>query len=138
IYENDSIEEARGKLQDFAEALLDQAEVADTVRYLSLILGLGADAVTDEQIHLLFAARRVVELIAERGPLVLVFEDVHWADDPLLELIDYLVAHVHDHPVLFLALARPEFLESRTGFGSGMVGHTMLHLEPLTPGESAR
>ena len=138
IYENDGVEEARRKLQHFVEGLFDPAEVADTVRYLTLVLGLGAGESVDDPIHLLFASRRVVELTAERGPLLLVFEDVHWADDPLLELVDYLVTHVRDRPVLFLALARPEFLEARTGFGSGMVGQTTLHLEPLTRGESTR
>jgi hypothetical protein len=74
-------------------------------------------------------ARRVVELLSERGPLLLVFEDVHWADDSLLDLVDYLVSHVRDHSVAFLALARPEFLESRSNWGAGMTGHTMLPLD---------
>ena len=50
------------------------------------------------------------------------FEDVHWADDVLLDLIEYLVTHVRDHRVLFLALARPEFLEGRPTWGAGMAG----------------
>ena len=65
--------------------------------------------------------------------LLLVFEDVHWADDALMELLDYLVAASADHPVVFLALARPEFLETRPGFGAGLMGQTTLPLEPLTP-----
>ena len=73
-----------------------------------------------------------MELLAERGPLLLVFEDVHWADDSLLDLIDYLISHVHDHPVAFLALARPEFLEVRPRWGAGVVGQTTLTLDPLT------
>ena len=78
----------------------------------------------------------MVELLSERGPLLLVFEDLHWADDSLLDLIDYLVAHVRDHPVAFLALARPEFLEARPTWGAGMIGHTTLPLEPLTADEA--
>jgi predicted ATPase len=68
---------------------------------------------------------------------LLVFEDLHWADDALLELIDYLVVHVRDHRVVVLALARPEFLEARPTWGTGMVGHTTLPLEPLLPDEAA-
>jgi class 3 adenylate cyclase/tetratricopeptide (TPR) repeat protein len=138
IYENDRIEVAQEKLVAFVEGLFEPADVADTVRYLSLVLGLGSGASADAAIHLLFASRRVVELMAEREPVVLAFEDVHWADDALLELVDYLVTHVRDHPVLFLALARPEFLETRTWFGSGMVGQTTLQLAPLSRDESAR
>ena len=48
----------------------------------------------------------LVEQLAERQPLLLVFEDVHWADDALLDLIDYLVSHVRDTRSSFLALAQ--------------------------------
>jgi class 3 adenylate cyclase/tetratricopeptide (TPR) repeat protein len=136
IYENDGVEVARQKLSALVASLFPVQEVADTTRYLSLVLGLGVGEAASESIHLLFAARRVVELLSEQGPLLLVFEDVHWADDSLLDLIDYLVSHVRDHPVAFLALARPEFLEARPAWGAGMIGHTMLALEPLTAVEA--
>lgn len=138
IFENDSAEEARRKLTTFVQALFPETETTDTVRHLSLVLGLGSGETADDPIHLLFSSRRVVELIAEQEPLLLVFEDVHWADDAMLDLVDYLVTHVRDHPVVFLALARPEFLETRTGFGSGHAGQTTLHLEPLSAAESTR
>ena len=138
IYETDSVEAARQKLATLVSSLFPEREAADATRYLSLVLGLGVDETASEAIHLLFAARRVVELLAEQGPLLLVFEDVHWADDSLLDLIDYLVAHVRDHSVAFLALARPEFLEVRSTWGAGMVGQTMLELEPLTTAEATQ
>ena len=53
-----------------------------------------------------------IEHLAARAPVLVVFEDVHWADEPLLDLIAYLVSHVHDARVVFVVLARPEFLES--------------------------
>jgi predicted ATPase len=127
---------AAQKLTALVGSLFPEREVGDTTRYLSLVLGLGVGEAASESIHLLFAARRVVELLSERGPLLLVFEDVHWADDSLLDLVDYLVTHVRDHPAAFLALARPEFLETRPNWGAGMIGHTMLPLEPLTAGEA--
>jgi class 3 adenylate cyclase/tetratricopeptide (TPR) repeat protein len=136
MYDNDGLDAARRKLADLVVSLFPDREVADTTRYLSLVLGLGIGEAASEAIHLQFAARRVVELLSERAPLLLVFEDIHWADDSLLDLIDYLVTHVRDHPVAFLALARPEFLESRPMWGAGMMGHTLLSLEPLTSGES--
>ncbi len=66
------------------------------------------------------------------------FEDAHWADTPLLDLIDYLVSHVHDARVVFLALARPELLETRATWGSGMVSQTTLPLDPLTQDQAVR
>jgi len=136
IYENDGLETARRKLAELVASLFPEHEVSDTTGYLSLVLGIGDGEATSEAIHLRFAARRAVELLAERGPLLLVFEDVHWADDSLLDLVAYLGSHVRDHPVAFLALARPEFLEARPTWGGGMTGHTMLHLEPLTAAEA--
>ena len=129
---------ARQKLATLVGSLFQEPEAADATRYLSLVLGLGVGEAASESIHLLFAARRVVELLSEQGPLLLVFEDVHWADDSLLDLVDYLISHVRDHPVAFLALARPEFLEVRPTWGAGMVGQTMLPLEPLTAVEAAQ
>jgi tetratricopeptide (TPR) repeat protein len=138
IYENDGVDVARQKLATLAGSLFPESEAADSTRYLSLLLGLGVGESASESIHLLFAARRVVELLSEQDPLLLVFEDVHWADDSLLDLVDYLISHVRDHPVAFLALARPEFLEVRPTWGAGMVGATMLSLEPLTTVEATQ
>ena len=137
IYENEPAEAARDKLARMTASLFPEPEVADATRYLSLLLGLGLDEPTDDQIYLRFTARQLVERLSDREPLLLVFEDLHWADDALLELIDYLVAHVRDRRVLFLALARPQFLETRPAWGAGMVGHTTLPLEPLVPEEAA-
>jgi class 3 adenylate cyclase/tetratricopeptide (TPR) repeat protein len=137
IYENDAVEIARDKLAALVGSLFPEAEAADATRYLSLLLGLGVNVPTSEAIHLLFATRRLIEHLAERDPVLLVFEDIHWADDALLDLIDYLISHVHDHRVLFLALARPEFLETRPTWGAGMAGNTTLPLEPLTRTEAS-
>ena len=138
IFEAEPVADARGKLATLAGSLFPEPDVAEETRYLSLLLGLGLDEPPDEPVHLLFAMRRLIEQLSEREPLLLVFEDLHWADDALLDLIDYLVTHVRDHRVVFLALARPEFLERRPTWGAGMIGHTTLPLEALTPGETAQ
>src|SRR3954469_8141999 len=132
VYENDGVEVVRAKLASTVAELFPEPEAADATRYLSVVLGLGLDEPPDEAVHLQFAARMFVEHLAARDPILVVFEDVHWADTPLLDLIDYLVSHVRDARVLFLALARPELLESRRTWGSGMIGQTTLPLEPLT------
>jgi class 3 adenylate cyclase/tetratricopeptide (TPR) repeat protein len=136
MYENDPVDVARRKLADTVAGLFPAEEASDATRFLSLLLGLGLDEPADEPIHLFFAARRLVELLARDEPLLVVFEDVHWADDALLDAIDYLVSHVQEAPILFLALARPEFLETRPTWGAGLIGQTTLPLQPLSPDQA--
>jgi DNA-binding SARP family transcriptional activator len=66
-----------------------------------------------------WAVRRLLEALAREKPVVLVFEDLHWAEPTLLDLIDYLVAHATDAPVLVVGLARPELLEARPDWEQG-------------------
>ncbi|MGH2679761.1 MAG: ATP-binding protein, partial [Actinomycetota bacterium] len=136
IFDNDPVEVARTKLAAAVVSLFPDAESADATRYLSLLLGLGLDAPADEPVHLLYTMRMFVQHLAERQPVLLVFEDVHWADQPLLELIDHLVSHVRDTRLVVIALARPEFLESRRMWGGGLVGQTTVPLEPLAEADA--
>ena len=131
IFENDPAEEARAKLGASVRNLFPETEATEATRYLSVLLGLGLDKPPGDATHLLFAMRMLIEHLAEEQPVLVVFEDVHWADDPLLALIDYLVSHVRDARVVLMALARPEFVETRQVWGGGMVGQTTLPLEPL-------
>ena len=86
-----------------------------------------------------FAAwRRFFEAIAARRPLVLVFEDLHWADDDLLEFVSALLGERFWGPLLIVATCRPELLERRMGWGAGRAGSTKLELEPLSDDETAR
>jgi predicted ATPase len=116
------VDVARTKLAAAVEELFPAAEAPEAARYLSLLLVLGLDAPPDQAIHLRFTMRMLVEHLASREPLLLVFEDVHWADDALLDLIDYLVSQLRDARLVVLALARPEFVETGRTWGGGMVG----------------
>ncbi len=81
----------------------------------------------------LFAAWRVFfEAIAGRGPTVLLFEDLHWADGGLLDFVDHLVDWSKGVPILVITLARPELFDRRPGWGAGHRGQTSLALEPLS------
>ena len=62
---------------------------------------------------------------------MLVFEDIHWAEEPLLELIEHLATWVREAPLLLVSLARPELLDIRPGWGGGRVRATAIELEPL-------
>jgi predicted ATPase len=68
--------------------------------------------------------------------MLLVFEDIHWADRGLLDLIELLAARLRDLPVLLLTLARPELLDLRPSWGGGLLAYTALPLAPLSPGEA--
>src|SRR3989440_945447 len=78
-----------------------------------------------------WAAREFADELADVQPLVMVFEDIHWAEEPLLELIDHLAQWVRERALLILCLARPELLDIRPGWGGGRVRTTAIELEPL-------
>jgi class 3 adenylate cyclase/tetratricopeptide (TPR) repeat protein len=136
ILETDPPRAAREKLNDALTSLLPADEVPDVARYLSLLLGLGIDEPTEVRLPLFFAARRLIEGLAEKNPLVVLFEDLHWADDSQFELLEYLGAHIRDVPVVFLATARPELVELRPAWGGGLVARTTIPLEPLAATEA--
>jgi class 3 adenylate cyclase len=80
-----------------------------------------------------WAVRRFLEALAAERPLVVVLEDVHWAEPTLLDLVEYLGDWVSEAPVLLLCVARPELVEDRPGWGGG---HESLALERLSPEET--
>ncbi len=82
------------------------------------------------------AWRRTLERDADRRPLVLLLEDIHWADDGLLDFLDYL-ADWGQGPILALTLARPELLESHPRWGGGKRNYAAAYVDPLTSEQSA-
>jgi class 3 adenylate cyclase/tetratricopeptide (TPR) repeat protein len=83
------------------------------------------------------AWRAYLELIARRAPLILVLEDIHWADEGLLDFIEF-AARWTEAPVMILCLARHELLERRPAWGGGLPNASSIVLEPLSPQESTR
>ena len=67
---------------------------------------------------------------------MLAFEDLHWGDPSLLDLVEMLGARLHDVPVLVLVLARPELLDTRPAWGGGLPSYTALPLQPLSEAEA--
>jgi len=105
---------------------------------LSLALGFEPEADT----HPLAARDRLhaawiefVEDLAADRPVVLLLEDLHWAEEPLLDLVERLLREARG-PVLLVATARPELLERRATWGGGRRNSSLLWLEPLTPSDS--
>jgi tetratricopeptide (TPR) repeat protein len=131
IFESDPPADARAKLTAVVTELCGPADGPEVADHLAVLIGLGGDRVADRQ-PLFFAARRFVEDLASRQPLLLVFEDIHWADASQLDLLESLASRVRDVPVMFLALARPELLDSRLTWGAGLMSHTSMQLYPLS------
>jgi len=139
ILESDSPALASEKLRRAALALVpDEAESGWVKRHLSALAGLETGATSGSGHGEAFAAwRRFFEALAEERPLVLAFEDLHWADDALLDFVDYLVDWATGVPLLVLCTARPELLARRRGWGGGKVNSSTIQLSPLSEDETA-
>ena len=109
---------------------LEGSPDADTiVARLAEPLGMALDPAPVEE--LFWAVRRFLERLAEDGPTVAVIDDLHWADSTVLDLVEHLADWIHGVPLLILALARPELLDIRSGWGGGKPDATTFLLEPL-------
>ncbi|MGZ4132610.1 MAG: ATP-binding protein, partial [Actinomycetota bacterium] len=97
---------------------------------LAQLLGFG-DREAPPREELFSAWRRFFELLSDRGPVVLVFEDLQWADTGLLDFVDELLVRAEERPLYVVALARPEIAERRPGWGVGRSGWTSITLGPL-------
>jgi len=113
--------------------LVDQPDGPTVGDRLAQVLGVGEALASDAS----WAVRRLFEVIAAERPLVVVLEDVHWAETPMLDLADAVIERVHG-PVLFLCLARPELLEQRPTWAAGKPRVITMTLPPLMPTEARR
>ncbi len=116
----------------------DEAELVRSG--LAPFVGLESDAATgSERRDESFAAlRRFLEAIADRRPLMVVIEDLHWADDGVLDFVNYLADWAAGVPLLILCTARPELLERRPGWAGGKLNALTLGLSPLADEDAAR
>lgn len=137
IFEGDDALETRTKLEAALEELVDEG-AHGMASDLGVLVGFTEERAEVEKKTLYLAARRFVEGLARAGPVALLFEDIHWADQSLLELLEWLAARLDDVPVLFLTVARPELLDERAGWGSGPASYTALPLDRLPPDASRR
>jgi class 3 adenylate cyclase/tetratricopeptide (TPR) repeat protein len=130
ITDDEPVKEAVDKLK----ASCENEAVADLLGLASGVL----EAVESERSRqeIAWAVRAWAEQLAQAQPLVLVFEDIHWAEEPLLELIEHLAAWVREAPLLLLCLARTELLDVRPDWAGGKLRSTAIELEPLAPEES--
>jgi DNA-binding SARP family transcriptional activator len=115
--------------------LADEPRVETIVdRVLEAVGAGGSEAASRDEIF--WAFRRLVESLARRGPLVVVFEDVHWAEPTFLDLVEYLADWIRDVPLFLLCLGRLELLEQRKAWAGGKLSSTSVLLEPLSASDA--
>jgi len=137
IYDSDDLEVATGKLRTLVERLVGKEEAETVAGHIAILLGFETKATTPDRDSLFHSVRVFVEAGARDEATAFVFEDIHWADPALLDLIELLATRLHDLPVLLLTLARPELLDMRPGWGGGMLAYNALPLEPLEGPDAA-
>jgi class 3 adenylate cyclase/tetratricopeptide (TPR) repeat protein len=141
ILETDATDAADAKLKEMiADAVAEADEPAWVEEHLRPLVGLSvaADIGGDRRGEAFAAWRRLLEALAEQRPLVLVFEDLHWADDGLLDFIDHLADWATGVPMLIVCTARPELLDRRPGWGGGKRNATTVSISALSPEETAQ
>ena len=126
--EEGSREAILARLSDEPKAELIASVVAGTVG-----LG-GSSGATSEEIF--WAVRRLFETLARSSPLVVVIDDLQWAEPTFLDLVEHVADLARDAPIVLLCMARPELLEARPGWGGGMLNAASILLEPLGADES--
>jgi class 3 adenylate cyclase len=138
IFDSDDVDVATGKLRTLVERLVGKEEAEAVAGHIAILLGLETKATAPDRDSLFQSVRVFIEAGARDEATAFVFEDIHWADPALLDLIELLAARLHDLPVLLLTLARPELLDARPAWGGGLVAYNALPLEPLGGADAAQ
>jgi predicted ATPase len=134
---------AADKLADTVAAVIDdQAEHQWIVARLGPLLGItgavGAPQGAPEQEEAFTGWRRFFEAVAATRPLVMVLEDLHWADEAMLAFLQHLVENASGVPMLVIGTARLELYDHAPGWGSRTGRVTRITLSPLSDGDTAR
>jgi class 3 adenylate cyclase/tetratricopeptide (TPR) repeat protein len=134
ILESDSAEVAGAKLE--AAVSPEEPERGWLLQRLGPLVGVEAES-SAERLELFTAWRRFLEGLAAARPTVLVFEDLHWADEALLAFLEHLAEWSQGVPLLILCTARPELYERRPGWAAGQRNTHTINLSPLSDQETA-
>jgi class 3 adenylate cyclase/tetratricopeptide (TPR) repeat protein len=141
ILESDSPEQAGEKLEAAVPPTIEDPSDRDWMgtRLAPLVGAPTPEAAgTVERAEYFTAWRRFLEALASDRPLVLVFDDLHWADDPMLDFVEYLADWSAGVPLLVIAVARPELYDQRPGWAGGKRNSASIALGPLTQEETAK
>ena len=101
-----------------------------TAQLLASTVG-AAETVQPDRVAMFNAWRSAVQAAGTAGPVVIVFEDLHWSSDTLLDLVEHVMQPWAELPVFMIALTRPELLDRRPAWGGGKRNYISIALEPL-------
>jgi class 3 adenylate cyclase/tetratricopeptide (TPR) repeat protein len=140
ILDSDPPETAAAKLDSVLEATLSGSGERDWIKArLGPLVGvMPEERLSSDRSETHAAWRTFFEAVASVHPLILGFEDLHWADAPMLEFVEHLVGWSSDVPMLVLCTARPELFERRPGWAGGQRNSMTISLAPLSMEETAR
>ena len=146
IKPRDTTENMRAQMLECVTSVLARAQRNDdpelVAAYLGYTIGIETPArrkvllptdTQQQQEGLLRAWRIFFEALSQPTGLILLIEDIHWADDALLDLIEYLATRANDVPLLLLCTARPALLDKRPDWGGGTRNYVTVGLEALSP-----
>ena len=122
----------RGRCLDYGEGITfwPVIEVLKQLGAESTVEAIATGSVSSNELFL--TVRRALEDAAQDGPLVVVFDDIHWGEPTFLDLLDHIADLSRGAPILLLCVARPELLDDRPGWGGGKLNATTALLQPLT------
>ena len=130
ISDDHSVAEAIGRIESLVR---EESDAAGIVERVSQLAGFTATSAASEEIF--WAVRRLFDTVARERPLILLFDDLHWAEPTLLDLIEDLTDWSRGSPILVLCVARPELLDDRPTWAGGKLNATTFLLEPLSETE---
>ncbi len=140
--------EARASLADCVTQAFDSTsredEIDAAIAYLAYTIGIESPeqraALPGDlqalQKRIIQAWRAFFEAIARSAPLILLIDDIHWADDALLDLLEHIAARSTGAPIILLCTARPDLWQRRPSWGAGKRNYVTLALEPLSTDQS--
>jgi class 3 adenylate cyclase len=124
--------EGRGRIREVVADHDDADRIADVV---SEAIGLTRVGTSSDETP--WAVRSFLEALAADRPLIVVLDDLQWAQPPLLDLVDHISDWSRNAGILLVVLARQELLEARPAWGGGKRSATSISLEPLNVEETA-
>jgi class 3 adenylate cyclase/tetratricopeptide (TPR) repeat protein len=139
VLESDQLDVASAKLRDSVAGVIEDEDERQWFHArLSALIGVEAGSGSVQREESFTAWRRFLEGIAAQTPLVLVLEDLHWADEAMLDFVEHLVDWSTGVPMLVVCTARPELHERRRDWAGGKRNSHTISLPPLNEGETAR
>jgi class 3 adenylate cyclase/tetratricopeptide (TPR) repeat protein len=135
--ESEPVPVVRAKLRRLVREVVPDEDAPEVTAHLQVLLGLTSEGAPDKQV-LFSSVRRFIEGLARKGPVALSFEDLHWAQPALLDLIESVADRVRDVPLLVIGATRQELFDARPTWGGGLARYTAIPLDPLSEKDSRK